>query len=197
MTNHILVKILGPIWFNIAGCLFLGWSWSTSGMGFPSSAGTTISSRVSMSLCRYRNVSDCGDFFDYDNFILNLDLLSRTPSWVCSWVVLTTTILWVSLWAFKPHQVLPQEAEEGWKSETYSTENSSLLLLLKGVCLRYMGEIYELYMYMRYEIWDLCLWCMGEIIITLIIIVQMWDRDTNDNTDADTIILLMRVCCQG
>ena len=53
MTNHILVKILGPIWFNIAGCLFLGWSWSTSGMGFPSSAGTTISSRVSMSLCRW------------------------------------------------------------------------------------------------------------------------------------------------
>ena len=33
-----------------------------------------------------------------------------------------------------------QEAEESWRSETYSTENSSLLLLLRGVCLRYMGE---------------------------------------------------------
>ena len=86
MTNHILVKFLGPIWFNIAGCLFLGWSWSTSGMGFPSSAGTTISSRVSMSLCRcshhvYDYDDRCGDFFGAENFILNLDLLSRTP-WV-------------------------------------------------------------------------------------------------------------------
>ena len=34
-----------------------------------------------------------------------------------------------------------QEAEESWKSESYSTENSSLLLLLRGVCLRYMGEM--------------------------------------------------------
>ena len=34
-----------------------------------------------------------------------------------------------------------QEAEESWRSETYSTENSSLLLLLRGVCLRYMGEM--------------------------------------------------------
>ena len=33
-----------------------------------------------------------------------------------------------------------QEAEESWRSETYSTENSCLLLLLRGVCLRYMGE---------------------------------------------------------
>jgi len=35
--------------------------------------------------------------------------------------------------------VAVQEAEESWKSESYSTENSSLLLLLRGVCLRYMG----------------------------------------------------------
>jgi len=35
--------------------------------------------------------------------------------------------------------VAVQDAEQTWKSESFSTENSSLLLLLRGVCLRYMG----------------------------------------------------------
>ena len=47
-------------------------------------------------------------------------------------IIITIMIIEVSL-------DIKQEAEQTWKSESYSTENSSLLLLLRGVCLRYMG----------------------------------------------------------
>ena len=47
-------------------------------------------------------------------------------------IIITIMIIEVSL-------DFNQEAEQTWKSESFSTENSSLLLLLRGVCLRYMG----------------------------------------------------------